>query len=108
MQRILWGFFKKLVIADRILVGVNTIIEDPGTYRGAWVFVGMVFYALELLADLSGGIDITIGILRRWAFGWRRTSSAPIFLRISKILEPMAHHYGKLVYRLYFLSDFRL
>lgn len=62
MQRILWGFFKKLVIADRILVGVNTIIEDPGTYRGAWVFVGMVFYALELYADFTGGIDITIGI----------------------------------------------
>lgn len=62
LQRILWGFFKKLVIADRILVAVNTIIGDTDVYRGAWVFVGMMFYALELYADFTGGIDITIGI----------------------------------------------
>ncbi len=62
LQRILWGFFKKLVIADRILIGVNAIIADTDTYRGAWVFVGMLFYALELYADFTGGIDITIGV----------------------------------------------
>ncbi len=62
LQRILWGFFKKLVIADRILVAVKAIIGDPQTYTGAYVFVGMMFYALELYADFTGGIDITIGI----------------------------------------------
>lgn len=62
LQRILWGFFKKLVIADRIVVAVNAIIGDTDAYRGAWVFVGMLFYALELYADFTGGIDITIGI----------------------------------------------
>lgn len=62
LQRILWGFFKKLVIADRLVTAVNTIIGDTDTYRGIWVFVGMLFYALELYADFTGGIDITIGI----------------------------------------------
>ncbi len=62
LQRILWGFFKKLVIADRILVGVNAIIGDTDTYSGIYVFVGMLFYALELYADFTGGIDITIGV----------------------------------------------
>lgn len=62
LQRILWGFFKKLVIADRMLVAVNTIIHDPVTYDGAFVFAGMLFYALELYADFTGGIDITIGV----------------------------------------------
>lgn len=62
LQRILWGFFKKLVIADRLVAAVNTLIGDPGQYPGAWVFVGMLFYALELYADFTGGIDITIGI----------------------------------------------
>ncbi len=62
LQRILWGFFKKLVIADRILVGVNAIIQDTDTYYGIYVFVGMLFYALELYADFTGGIDITIGV----------------------------------------------
>ncbi len=62
LQRIMWGFFKKLVIADRILAGVNTIIKEPEMYSGAYVFVGMMFYAVELYADFTGGIDITIGV----------------------------------------------
>lgn len=62
LKRILWGYFKKMVIADRILVAVNVIIHDTETYQGAFVFVGMMFYALELYADFTGGIDITIGI----------------------------------------------
>ena len=57
-----WGFFKKLVIADRMLIGVNTLIQNPDTYYGAYAFLGMLFYALELYADFTGGIDITIGI----------------------------------------------
>lgn len=62
LERILWGFFKKLVIADRILTGVTAIIKQPETYNGIYVFVGMMFYALQLYADFTGGIDITIGI----------------------------------------------
>ena len=62
LYRILWGYFKKAVVADRILTAVNTIIQDPDTYQGGFVFVGMMFYALELYADFTGGIDITIGI----------------------------------------------
>ena len=62
LQRILWGFFKKVVIADRIVAGVTTIIKDPDQYTGIYVFVGMLFYAIQLYADFTGGIDITIGI----------------------------------------------
>lgn len=62
LQRILWGYFKKMVIADRIIVAVNELIHNPEQYRGMYVFVGMLFYALELYADFTGGIDITIGI----------------------------------------------
>ncbi len=62
LQRMLWGYFKKMVIADRILAGVSTIIGDPGTYHGAYAFAGMLLYTLELYADFTGGIDITIGI----------------------------------------------
>lgn len=62
LQRVLWGYFKKLVIADRMLIAVNAIIGEPETYTGAFAFVGMLFYALELYADFTGGIDITIGI----------------------------------------------
>ena len=60
--RILWGYFKKLVIADRLLIAVNTIIGDPDKYQGSYVLLGMFFYAIELYSDFTGGIDITIGI----------------------------------------------
>ncbi|NLJ41840.1 MAG: MBOAT family protein [Clostridiales bacterium] len=62
LQRIVWGYFKKVVIADRIMVAVNTLIKDPETYQGAFALVGMLFYAFQLYADFTGGIDITIGI----------------------------------------------
>lgn len=61
-QRILWGYYKKMVLADRILPAVTTLIGDPGQYSGAYAFLGVLYYTLELYADFTGGIDITIGI----------------------------------------------
>ena len=61
LMRILWGYFKKVVLADRILAGVTTLVGDPA-YTGGYVFVAMLFYAFELYCDFTGGIDITIGI----------------------------------------------
>lgn len=62
LERILYGYFKKLVIADRVSAGLSALAEDPGYYTGGFVFVGMIFYAVQLYADFTGGIDITIGI----------------------------------------------
>lgn len=84
LERILWGYFKKLVIADRILTGVNAIIRDTGTYRGAYVFVGMLFYALELYADFTGGIDITIGIAQSLGIGVKENFHRPYFSKSVK------------------------
>ncbi len=84
LERILWGYFKKLVIADRILTGVNTIIRDTETYRGAYVLVGMMFYALELYADFTGGIDITIGIAQAMGIGVKENFNRPYFSKSVK------------------------
>lgn len=62
LQRIIWGYFKKLVIADRLLPAVNLLIRNPDQYQGIFVFIAMIFYAVQLYADFTGGIDITIGI----------------------------------------------
>ena len=62
LERILWGYFKKLVVADRLLIAVNTIVRNPEEYQGVYVLVGMFFYAITLYADFTGGIDITIGV----------------------------------------------
>jgi len=61
-MRILWGYFKKVVLADRIITAVTTLIGDTDTYYGSYVFIAMMFYAFELYCDFTGGIDITIGI----------------------------------------------
>lgn len=84
LQRVLWGFFKKLVIADRILVGVNTIIGDIDTYHGAYAFVGMVFYTLELYADFTGGIDITIGVAQAFGINVCENFNRPYFSKSLK------------------------
>ncbi|MFC2477011.1 MAG: MBOAT family O-acyltransferase, partial [Catonella sp.] len=60
--RLLWGYFKKMVVADRIMPAVLTIISDSETYNGAFAFLGIMFYAIQIYADFSGGIDITIAI----------------------------------------------
>ncbi len=79
LQRIMWGFFKKLVIADRMLVAVNTIIRDPEAYQGIFVFLGMLFYTYQLYADFTGGIDITIGISEVLGIKVRENFERPYF-----------------------------
>ncbi len=61
-QRILWGYCKKMILADRILPAVTMLISDTDTYYGVYAFLGILYYTLELYADFTGGIDITIGI----------------------------------------------
>lgn len=61
LQRILWGYFKKLVVADRILIAVQTVTASPEIYDGIYVLLGMLFYAVQLYADFTGGIDIAVG-----------------------------------------------
>ncbi len=84
LQRILFGYFKKLVIADRILVAVNAIIRNPEEKTGVYVLVGMVFYAIELYCDFTGGIDITIGIAEVLGIKVKENFERPFF---SKSIE---------------------
>ena len=62
LQRIIWGFFKKLVVADRILVAMNALLGSPDSYGGGYVFLLIIFYSIQIYADFTGGIDITVGI----------------------------------------------
>lgn len=79
LQRVLWGFFKKLVIADRLLVAVNTIIRSPDDYQGVYVLVGMFFYAIQLYADFTGGIDIAIGVAEVFGVSLKENFQRPYF-----------------------------
>ena len=61
-QLIMWGFFKKLVIADRLSPVVSRIFSlKYENYSGTMLFYGMICYAIQIYCDFSGGIDITRG-----------------------------------------------
>ncbi len=60
LQRMLWGYFKKMVIADRIAAAVIAL-RGP-EYTGFGFFLLTVFYAVQIYGDFTGGIDITVGL----------------------------------------------
>ena len=72
----LWGWFKKKVIADRALPLVEAVFGNQSAYGGAVIVVGVLFYSLQQYADFSGGIDLVTGIAQ--LFGIRL---APNFKR---------------------------
>lgn len=78
LERILWGYFKKMVIADTLLTAVTTIISDE-YYSGAWVLIGAVLYGIQLYADFTGGIDITIGIAQVFGVKLQENFIRPYF-----------------------------
>ena len=61
-QLILWGFFKKLVIADRVAILCSQVFDNHTEYTGGAVFVALLFYTIQIYADFSGGIDIARGV----------------------------------------------
>ena len=61
IQIMLWGLFKKLIIADRAAVLVNQVFSDYTAYSGAIMFVAVLCYSVMIYCDFSGGIDISIG-----------------------------------------------
>lgn len=59
--RILWGMFKKLIVADRVFMVVQTVSADAQAYSGAACLLFMLGYTLQLYADFSGFMDTTLG-----------------------------------------------
>ena len=79
IQLCLWGYFKKLVIADRAAVLVNAVITENCPYGGAVIASGILFYCIQLYCDFSGGIDITRGVARMFGIGMAENFRRPIF-----------------------------
>ena len=61
LERILWGVFKKMLIAEWASVYREAIFSDPDQYAGIAIF-GVLLYSAELYADFSGGIDVMLGV----------------------------------------------
>ncbi len=78
-QIILWGLFKKLVIADRAAVLVNSVISNYEKYDGAIILVAMIMYCIQLYMDFSGGIDIVTGVSKLFGIKLAQNFNRPIF-----------------------------
>ncbi|MBQ4068495.1 MAG: MBOAT family protein [Lachnospiraceae bacterium] len=80
-QLAIWGFFKKLVIADRIGILVSTILDNWETYDGVYIIVAFLVYSIQIYADFSGCIDIVSGISEMFGIKLRKNFNHPYFSR---------------------------
>jgi len=83
-QRILWGLFKKLVIADRVGMIVNGIWADPATYTGFWLWIAVLIYPLQIYADFSGCMDIILGSAELFDIHLAENFRNPFFARTAQ------------------------
>jgi len=81
MRQILWGLFKKIVIADNCAVYVNQIFENYTDYSGSTLFLGALLFAFQIYGDFSGYSDIAIGTARLFGFNLMKNFAFPYFSR---------------------------
>lgn len=78
-QLAIWGFFKKLVIADRIGMFVSEIIDNHKEYSGIWIMLAIIVYSIQIYADFSGCIDIVSGVSQMFGITLRKNFNHPYF-----------------------------
>ncbi|WP_341475839.1 MBOAT family O-acyltransferase [Christiangramia salexigens] len=79
LQQVLWGFFKKIVIADNCAHFVDIIFNSPTDYSASTLLVGAFLFAFQIYGDFSGYSDIAIGVARLFGFKLMRNFSNPYF-----------------------------
>ncbi len=81
MRQILWGLFKKMVIADNCAVYANQIFENYSHYSGSTLLLGIFFFTIQIYGDFSGYSDIAIGTARLFGFSLMQNFAYPYFSR---------------------------
>ena len=81
MRQILWGLFKKIVIADNCANYANLIFNNSTEYTGSTLVLGALFFTFQIYGDFSGYSDIAIGTSRLFGFDLMRNFNFPYFSR---------------------------
>jgi D-alanyl-lipoteichoic acid acyltransferase DltB (MBOAT superfamily) len=81
LRQILWGLFKKVVIADNCAEYANLIFNDSNHYSGLALFLGAIFFAIQIYGDFSGYSDIALGTARLFGIELLRNFAYPYFSR---------------------------
>ncbi len=81
MRQILWGLFKKIVIADGCAEYANMIFNHSNDYSGSTLVLGAIFFTFQIYGDFSGYSDIAIGTARLFGFDLMQNFAFPYFSR---------------------------
>ncbi len=81
LRQILWGLFKKIVIADNCAYYANMIFNPSADYSGSTLLLGALFFTFQIYGDFSGYSDIAIGTARLFGFRLMRNFAFPYFSR---------------------------
>jgi alginate O-acetyltransferase complex protein AlgI len=81
MRQILWGLFKKIVIADNCAKYANTIFNNSSEMNGSTLVIGALFFTFQIYSDFSGYSDIAIGTSRLFGFDLMKNFAFPYFSR---------------------------
>ena len=79
MKMMLWGFFKKIVIADRLATYVDVIYNNPQAATGSSMLLATFFFAIQIYCDFSGYSDIAIGCAKCLDFKLMQNFRTPYF-----------------------------
>jgi alginate O-acetyltransferase complex protein AlgI len=81
LRQILWGLFKKMVIADSCAEYANLIFNSPNQYSGSTLLLGALFFTIQIYCDFSGYSDIALGTSRLFGIELLRNFAFPYFSR---------------------------
>ncbi|MGB1232432.1 MAG: MBOAT family O-acyltransferase [Winogradskyella sp.] len=81
MRQILWGLFKKVVIADNCAQFANEIFNNSAEHSGSTLVLGAIFFTFQIYGDFSGYSDIAIGTSRLFGFNLMQNFAFPYFSR---------------------------
>ncbi len=79
LQRILWGFFKVLVISERLAIVVSAVYDDFETYGGFYIVFATLCFSLQLYSNFSGSMDIVIGVSQVFGIVLPENFQTPFF-----------------------------
>lgn len=80
-QRVLWGFFKKLVLAERVGIIVSAITGNLDAYGGFYAWIAILLYPIQMYADFSGCMDVVIGVAEMFDIKLAENFRNPFFSR---------------------------
>ncbi len=79
LKQMLWGYFKKLVVADRLAIYVNAVYNNYEHHSGISLLLATVFYSFQIYADFSGYTDIALGSAKVLGFNLTNNFNRPYF-----------------------------